>query len=540
MKKFIFFLIITLLYFNNTLNAQPTTKILKAKYHNAFTKIGPPEIFTYRDLLGKIATSSFDVDYDLTVPSEAETAFNYAVEIWSHLIVLSKPIKIKVSFVYESGGMLGETSVNQFRNNYSGLPLANRQYPISLAKNLDNTIIFSDYDIIMKFNGNLPFNYATDGQPVSYQFDFVTVAIHEIGHGLGLYGSTNIDENGNASIGFSGYPNNTSTSYSTIADHFYVSGSTRLTNVTNTTTLKNLLLSNNIYFDGISTKLANNNQNVKMYAPTSWEGGSSIDHLDEDTFPAGDENSLMTPYLEEAEVNHSPGDIFLAMLKDYGHTLGRVITFNSPTVGAQIVKNQNFNITWYDNISGLGDYINLELWKVTSVEPMFVANLNTEPIFSSPGTTNNSFNWLVLNTLSDGIYFLNAVGYNQTVNFGKSSNFTISTIPEAPHFNPPPGQYPLAQNVSIYTISPVAEIRYTTNGSEPTQTSTIYTSPIQVPSTLRIRAKSFLILSDGTKVASPTSDGDYYIGSNSYVKEFVTGNAYYGNIYRRPWNNTYA
>jgi hypothetical protein len=135
---------------------------------------------------------------------------------------------------------------------------------------------------------------------------------------------------------------------------------------------------------------------------------------------------------------------------------------------------------------------------------------------------------------------LKAVGTNHTVNFGKSTNFTISTIPEAPHFNPPPSQYPIAQNVSIYTISPVAEIRYTTNGSEPTQTSTIYTSPIQVPSTLRIRAKSFLILSDGTKVSSPTSDGDYYIGSNSYVKEFVTGNAYYGNIYRMPWNNTYS
>lgn len=125
MKKFIFLIIIALLYFNCELNSQPITKVLKAKYRNAFTRIGPPEIFTYRNQLGKIATSSFNVDYDVTVPQEAETAFNYAVEIWSHLIGLSKPIKIKVSFVYESGGMLGETSVNQFRNNYSGLPLAN-------------------------------------------------------------------------------------------------------------------------------------------------------------------------------------------------------------------------------------------------------------------------------------------------------------------------------------------------------------------------------------------------------------------------------
>ena len=98
MKKFIFLMIITLLYFNNALNAQPITKILRGKNHNAFTSIGPPEVFTYRNQLGKIATSNFIVDYDVTVPQEAETAFNYAVEIWSYLVGLSKQVKIKVSY----------------------------------------------------------------------------------------------------------------------------------------------------------------------------------------------------------------------------------------------------------------------------------------------------------------------------------------------------------------------------------------------------------------------------------------------------------
>ncbi|HRP37134.1 MAG TPA: chitobiase/beta-hexosaminidase C-terminal domain-containing protein, partial [Candidatus Dojkabacteria bacterium] len=486
-----------------------------------------------RNQLGKIAISNFIVDYDVSVPQAAETAFDYAVEIWSHLIALSKPVKIKVSYIYEPGGILGQTSVNQFRNNYSGLPKTDRQYPISLAKNLDNNINFNDYDITMVFNGNQPFNYATDGQPVTNQYDFVSVALHEIGHGLGLYGAANIDENGNASISFSGHPNYTSNSYPTISDEYYVSGSTKLIDVTNPNTLKNLLLSNNVYFNGSNAKIANNNQNVKMYAPSIWEGGSSIDHLDEDTFPAGNENSLMTPYIDRAEVNHSPGKIFLAMLKDYGHTLGRNITFNSPIAGSQIVKNQNFTVKWFDNISGLGDYIDLELWKVTSVDPMFISTINTSPIYSSPGTTNNTFNWLVSNTLSDGFYFLKAVGYNHTVSLGKSTDFSISTIPEAPHFSPPPSQYATTQYVSLYTNSPVSEIRYTLDGSEPTPTSPIFTpaSAIVVSSSIRIRARSYLILSDNSKVASPTSDADYYIGANSFVKEFTTSSGNYGWIY---------
>jgi len=99
MKKFLFLLIISLLYSNTGLVAQQITKILKGTNHNAYTRIGPPEVFTYRNQLGKIAISNFIVDYDVSVPQAAETAFDYAVEIWSHLIALSKPVKIKRRYI---------------------------------------------------------------------------------------------------------------------------------------------------------------------------------------------------------------------------------------------------------------------------------------------------------------------------------------------------------------------------------------------------------------------------------------------------------
>jgi hypothetical protein len=57
---------------------------------------------------------------------------------------------------------------------------------------------------------------------------------------------------------------------------------------------------------------------VPMYAPSTWEPGSSIAHLDETTFASGDGDSLMTPYLENQEVVHRPGPVLLGLFRDLG------------------------------------------------------------------------------------------------------------------------------------------------------------------------------------------------------------------------------
>ena len=119
--------------------------------------------------------------------------------------------------------------------------------------------------------------------PVADYFDFVTVALHEIGHGLGLSGSFNVESNAGY-FGFNGFPVSTSNTYPTISDQFYLSGSTRLIDVTSSSTLGGLLQNNNVWYDGTNAKKANNNQNIKMYAPSVWEAGSSINHLDESAF----------------------------------------------------------------------------------------------------------------------------------------------------------------------------------------------------------------------------------------------------------------
>jgi hypothetical protein len=55
-----------------------------------------------------------------------------------------------------------------------------------------------------------------------------------------------------------------------------------------------------------------------LYAPSDWKEISSIVHLDENKYPRGNVNSLMTPSLLEGEAIHNPGPVTLGILKDMG------------------------------------------------------------------------------------------------------------------------------------------------------------------------------------------------------------------------------
>ena len=66
-------------------------------------------------------------------------------------------------------------------------------------------------------------------------------------------------------------------------------------------------------------------------------------------------------------------------------------------------------------------------------------------------------------------------------------NFYIPT----PVMSVAPGFYPGAQTVTITCSDPSATIRYTTNGANPTSTSTVYSGPINISTTTVLRAAAF-------------------------------------------------
>lgn len=70
-------------------------------------------------------------------------------------------------------------------------------------------------------------------------------------------------------------------------------------------------------------------------------------------------------------------------------------------------------------------------------------------------------------------------------------SFTDQNTVIAPIINPNGGNYSAPVEVSMSCATPDAQIRYTTDGSEPTASSTLFTAPITISQTTTVKAKGF-------------------------------------------------
>ncbi len=91
--------------------------------------------------------------------------------------------------------------------------------------------------------------------------------------------------------------------------------------------------------------------------------------------------------------------------------------------------------------------------------------------------------------------------------------YEITGIVESPTFSPLPGTYATSQNVTLACATDGAVIRHTTDGSDPTESSPVYESPIAVTSGMSIRARAFKTDWEPSSVVT----GDYVI--TGYVAE---------------------
>ena len=85
--------------------------------------------------------------------------------------------------------------------------------------------------------------------------------------------------------------------------------------------------------------------------------------------------------------------------------------------------------------------------------------------------------------------------------------FTIQAL--APSFSPASGTFNSPQSVTLSDLTPGVSIYYTTNGSNPTTSSTLYTGPIAVAATTTIKA---MAAGNGYE-ASSIAIGRYIINS---------------------------
>ncbi|MEF3694413.1 MAG: chitobiase/beta-hexosaminidase C-terminal domain-containing protein [Candidatus Cloacimonadota bacterium] len=73
---------------------------------------------------------------------------------------------------------------------------------------------------------------------------------------------------------------------------------------------------------------------------------------------------------------------------------------------------------------------------------------------------------------------------------------------EPPIFSLPAGQYPTPQSVSITHSNPIAEIRYTIDGSDPTESSAVYTQAIPINGNTMLKARAYLANWEASEVVS--------------------------------------
>jgi hypothetical protein len=287
--------------------------VLRAGLHGAHSFVRPAR----RPGLAAPATATFIVEYNGFTP-QAQAAFQTAVDIWAAELTSSEPIVIKARFQALGDGVLGAAGPNQ----YFRLQPSNLVYPIALA----NKIVGEDFS-----NERDDWYFGTDGNTPGDQYDFVSVVLHELGHGLGFLSSASI-LSGQGHYGFNvGGLRIPSVYDAGITD----STGARLSDVSRysnpSAALAVLYQSGALFFNGPRALAANNGQPVRLYAPNPWQAGSSISHLDETVYAAGDPNSLMTPQLGQSEAIHDPGAITRGIFADLGWTLSGNPATATPT-----------------------------------------------------------------------------------------------------------------------------------------------------------------------------------------------------------------
>lgn len=272
--------------------------------------------FTENYLLTAPETATITVVYSGTWTAPAMAAFQFAVDIWETQITSGVTIEVVAEWTALGPGILGSASAYDYLANFSGAPQTNTWYPYALANKLAGSDLdLANPDIEARFNSSFSnWYFGTDGNPPVTDYDLVSVVLHEIGHGLGFAGSM-VVSGGSGSWGY-GSP------YPFIYDRFTENGSGQgLVDdfPNNSVALANQLTGGDIFFNGPNTNPANGGAPAELYAPGTWQQGSSYSHLDEGF--NGTPNALMTYSLNNGEANHLPGPVMLGIFADIGWTI---------------------------------------------------------------------------------------------------------------------------------------------------------------------------------------------------------------------------
>jgi hypothetical protein len=324
MKRLIIPAVIAFVFSSLVTNGQdiiPNTEVTGFSYAGKNVKriyIPPPDEYMKKGSKGGGNITVYYTGFS----AAAQAAFEYAISILESLLPSGTNMTVLAKWESQTNkNILGNSTITGFAAGWSinALdPLA--YYPMGLAEKIAGGSLNTDPqgDIVMSINSNINWYLGTDGQTPPTKYDLVTVVIHEMCHGLGFFDSMNATgQTGTWGLG----------PLPIVFDKFVENESGQ--NLVDTTVFKNnsnalyqQYVGGNLYFSGPLTLNYNTGIRPKLYSPATFDNGSSISHLDEET---NKDNPLMTPFIDLGEAIHNPGKLTMSMLGDLGWVNTRII-----------------------------------------------------------------------------------------------------------------------------------------------------------------------------------------------------------------------
>ncbi len=248
-------------------------------------------------------------------------ALQYAANLIAR--VINSDVEIKLSAQMNalggdaSSATLGSASTATVAQDFSNAPVANTLYPVALAEKLAGSNLNSGNEINITFNrdvdgdtvlGSTHWYYGLDAAPGA-DVDFVTVALHELIHGLG-FGDFITLASGEKLQGLDdAYMLLLEHHGAGVADYPSMSDAQRVTASTATGDLHWTGAAVTAETGSLTAGVSGGH--VEMYAPSPQELGSSVAHFSTAVLP----NELLEPNYTVA--NHEPG-LAAQLLNDVG------------------------------------------------------------------------------------------------------------------------------------------------------------------------------------------------------------------------------
>ncbi len=258
-----------------------------------------------------------------TLGGQRRAALNAAIAILEKTLSSTQPIEITATFSNLGGGshdaLLASAGTNTLHFDFDHAPYPSTYYVAALANKLaqqdldpDQADIFADFNADIDSNGTLgdsSWYYGLDGHPSGTDIDFMSVALHELLHGLGFISLVDVTTGKK----FSGRND----IFSYFLDRLNATPSA-FNDMTNKQRISAATATGFLHWIGDTTQINSSvltagvtGTRVHIYAPDPIEEGSSLSHFSDTLAP----NNLMEPTYTEA--HHSLG-IAAAVLSDIG------------------------------------------------------------------------------------------------------------------------------------------------------------------------------------------------------------------------------